>query len=95
MRFYKGGAPTQKKVFFEENEIPEVKDILNYLVFSNEDIIQRMATCIFHPEYHIAGFGRSCIQELIGWVGDKDLPVINGRTTKVLRYLGYDVKQIS
>ncbi|MGZ3789864.1 MAG: phospholipase D-like domain-containing protein [Bacteriovorax sp.] len=94
-RFFKGGAVTQKKVFFEKNDFNEIREILNYLVFGSGDDVNRMATCIFHPDYAIAGFGRSCVQELIGWVGDKNLPVINGRTTKVLRYFGYDVRQIS
>ncbi|OOI06655.1 hypothetical protein BIW16_03155 [Vibrio sp. OULL4] len=31
----------------------------------------------------------------IGWINKENLPVINGRTTKVLRYFGFDVKQLS
>jgi hypothetical protein len=94
-RFYSGGAATQKESFLKNNDLKSVREILVYLVFDHDDVIVRMANCIFNPDYKILEFGRSCVQELIGWVGDKNLPVINGRTTKVLRYFGYNIKQIS
>lgn len=39
-------------------------------------------------------FGQSNVQELIGWINKENLPVINDRTTKVLRYFGFDVRQL-
>ena len=47
-----------------------------------------MADLIYSPEYRLA-------QELVGWLNTQDLPVINGRTTKVLRYFGLNVQQLS
>jgi len=95
LRFFKGGSPAQEKAFFNDNDMDEVRQILNYLVFGNEDVVIRMANCIFNYDYGISHFGRSCVQELIGWVGNQDLPVINGRTTKVLRYFGFNIRQIA
>jgi hypothetical protein len=31
--------------------------------------------------------GQADVQELIGWCNREELPVLNGRTTKVLRFL--------
>jgi hypothetical protein len=39
-------------------------------------------------------FGTANVQELVGWDNKEDFPVINGRTTKVLRYFGLDVRQM-
>ncbi len=42
-----------------------------------------------------AEFGQSNVQELIGWRNKEGLPVINGRTTKLLRFFGSKVRQIA
>lgn len=94
-RFYKGGLETLKSSFIEYNEEKQVKHTLTYLLYGIGDTISRMADCIYDREYKLNHFGKSNIQELIGWINNEELPVINGRTTKVLRYFGNDIRQIN
>jgi len=37
---------------------------------------------------------RTNVQELIGWCNGEELPILNGRTTKVLRFFGSIVTQV-
>ena len=53
-----------------------------------------MADLIFSGDYKLNEFGQANVQELVRWVSEDDLPVINGRTTKVLRYFGFEVHQL-
>ncbi len=94
LRFYPGGLNTLKEEFLGKNDINQIKDSLTYLVHGNNDIIERMANLIFNKQYKLNVFGQSNVQELIGWQNKEELPVINGRTTKILRYFGFDVRQL-
>jgi len=93
-RFFDGGMPTWKSQFIAVNDAKRVRDSLEYLVFGSDSVEQRMANLIFNPEYKLVEFGRANVQELIGWCNREQLPVINGRTTKVLRFLGSEVAQL-
>lgn len=93
-RFYAGGTPTQKVEFFKNNDGKHIRETLAYLLFSKGDPVQRLANVIYNPKYKLRDFGPANAQELLGWVGDKDLPVINGRTVKVLKFLGFDVRPL-
>ena len=96
LRFSKGALPRLKEDFFSENEAIKIRESLSYLLFSNnESLITRMANLLFDPSYKLRIFGQSNVQELVGWHNQEDYPVINGRTTKILRYFGFDVKQVS
>lgn len=94
LRFYPGGLDTLKQEFLGKNDIEKVKESLAYLVFGNTEIVERMANLIFNHKYKLNVFGQSNVQELIGWQNKEELPVINGRTTKILRYFGFDVRQL-
>lgn len=94
LRFYSGGLDTLKREFKEHNELSRVKSSLNYLLFGKGDIVKRMADLIYDNAYKLSEFGQANVQELIGWINREDLPVINGRTTKVFRYYGFDVRQL-
>lgn len=94
LRFYPGGLDTLKQEFLGKNDIDKVKESLAYLVFGNTEIVERMANLIFNHKYKLNVFGQSNVQELIGWQNKEELPVINGRTTKILRYFGFDVRQL-
>lgn len=94
-RFYKGGLETLKSSFINYNDEKQVKHTLTYLLYGAGDTISRMADCIYDREYKLNHFGKSNIQELIGWINNEELPVINGRTTKVLRYFGNQIRQIN
>lgn len=58
-------------------------------------MIERMANMIYNEDYWLSEFGQSNVQELIGWRNREELPVINGRTTKILRFFGAKVRQIA
>ena len=94
LRFYPGGLDTLRQEFLGKNDIEKVKESLSYLVFGNTEIVERMSNLIFNHKYKLNVFGQSNVQELIGWQNKEELPVINGRTTKILRYFGFDVRQL-
>lgn len=94
LRFFKGGLDTLKESFSSSNDISKIKSTLIHLLYGKGDIISRMSDCIYKEEFKLNSFGQANVQELIGWINNEDLPVINGRTTKVLRYFGFDVRQL-
>ncbi|HDS5351853.1 TPA: alcohol dehydrogenase, partial [Enterobacter asburiae] len=94
LRFYKGGLYTLIEEFSTSNDIAQIKKTIIYLLYGKGDIIKRMSDCIYNEEYKLNAFGQSNVQELIGWINKENLPVINGRTTKVLRYFGFDIRQL-
>ncbi|MGB0834764.1 MAG: phospholipase D family protein [Psychrobium sp.] len=94
LRFHKGGLDSLKLNFKAANDVEKVKRTLVYLIFGRGNVIERMADCIYSKEYQLSYFGESTVQELIGWINNENLPVINGRTTKILRYFGFKVKQL-
>lgn len=94
LRFYGGGLETLKKVFASQNDLEKAKASFTHLLFGKGDAIKRMSNLIFDGSFKLNAFGQSNVQELVGWVNNEDLPVINGRTTKILRYFGFDVRQL-
>jgi GNAT superfamily N-acetyltransferase len=93
LRFYKDGIPGLRTAFFEENQDLPIRERLSYLMFGRGDPVSRMSRLIHDPAFKLNGLGRACVQELIGWKNAEELPIINGRTTRVLRFLGFDVAQ--
>lgn len=94
LRFFPGGLETLLKAFKSGNELDDVKSSIKHLLYGKGDIVKRMADLIYDNSYKLNEFGQSNIQELVGWINKEELPVINGRTTKVLRYYGFDVRQL-
>lgn len=95
LRFFPGGLAKLRETFFGTNDGKQIRESLSYLVFGQGDVTERMANVIFQPKYKLNEFGQANVQELIGWCNNEELPVINGRTTKILRYFGFDVRQLS
>ena len=93
-RFFLGGLPTWKNEFPRMNEPRRTRETIAYLVHGSGDVVERMANAIYSSQYKLNEFGQSNVQELIGWFNREDLPIINGRTTKVLRYFGSNVRQL-
>jgi hypothetical protein len=93
-RFYKGGLETLKAEFIQSNDVNQVKKTLIHLLHGKGNIVNRMSDCIHEDEYWLNEFGQANMQELVGWINKEGLPVINGRTTKVLRYFGNDIRQL-
>lgn len=94
LRFYEGGLETLKRVFAKQNELQSVRISLSHLVFGETDVVKRMSDLIYNPDFKLNEFGQSNVQELVGWINNGNLPVINGRTTKVLRYFGFNIRQL-
>jgi HKD family nuclease len=94
LRFYKGGLGTLKEEFLRSNELHRIKKSFKHLLFGEGDAVKRMSDCLFDETYKLNEFGQANVQELIGWISKEELPVINGRTTKVLRYFGFNVRQL-
>lgn len=94
LRFNAGGIPGLKASFVQGNDVGRVKDSLAYLVHGKDELVRRMANLIYRADYKLNSFGTANVQEMIGWHNKEELPVINGRTTKVLRYFGFDVRQL-
>ncbi len=95
LRFFSGGIPKLRSTFFETNNGKQIRENLSYLVFGEGDVMQRMANLIFGPKYKLNEFGQANLQELIGWCNKEEYPIINGCTTKILRFFGFDVWQLS
>ena len=93
-RFYLGGLSTWKKTFLLANDPKRIRETLVYLVFGRDSIENRMSSAIYDSRYKLNAFGQANVQELVGWCNREELPIINGRTTKVLRYFGSDVRQL-
>lgn len=94
LRFYPGGLRTWKSTFLAANDPARTRESLAYLLYGAGKIEERMSDMIYNPAYKLNQFGQSNVQELIGWCNREELPVINGRTTKILRYFGFDVAQL-
>ncbi|WP_047534856.1 phospholipase D-like domain-containing protein [Methylotenera sp. N17] len=94
LRFFDGGLETLKKTFAKQNNLQTVRSSLSHLIFGKGDIVKRMSDLIYDPAFKLNEFGQSNVQELVGWVNNVNLPVINGRTTKILRYLGFNIRQL-
>jgi len=95
LRFFAGGHDTHLEEFRKSNNVNQVKKVIAYLLHGKDDYITRMGNSIFAPEYKLNQFGRSAVQELLGWINKEDIPICNSRTVKALRYLGYDVAVFS
>lgn len=94
LRFHAGGLSGLRKAFIDGNDPEKIREGLAYLVHGEDELIQRMANMLYRSDFKLNTFGQANVQELIGWHNKEDMPVINGRTTKVLRYFGFDVRQL-
>ena len=58
---------------------------------SSELLPERLWQAVTDPKWKIEGLGISALGELVGWALPDRFPPRNGRTSKALRSLGYDV----
>ena len=70
-----------------------VSDLLQHVLYggSNEQLPERLWQAVTDPKWKIDGLGISALGELVGWALPDRFPPRNGRTSKALRSLGYDV----
>lgn len=95
LRYFEGGLPTFKAEFFAANDPVHLRKTLAELIHGKGDVVRRMADVIYSPAKKLKHFGIANVQELVGWCNNDELPIINGRTTKVLRYFGSRVRPLS
>ncbi len=93
-RFHRGGMDGLRRDFVGENDPQKVRQSLTHLIHGQGEMVRRMADLIYVQDYKLNHFGVANVQELVGWYNQEDLPVVNGRTTKMLRYFGFDVRQV-
>jgi Asp-tRNA(Asn)/Glu-tRNA(Gln) amidotransferase C subunit len=58
---------------------------------SIDDVTDRIWDAAFSASWHMPRFGLSCIGEIVGWAMPDRFPPRNGRTSKALYALGFDV----
>jgi len=52
---------------------------------------ERLCQGVNDPKWKIDGLGISALGEIVGWALPEQFPPRNGRTSKALKSLGYDV----
>jgi hypothetical protein len=77
----------------QSEEGMNVSDLLLHLLYggSPDQVPERLWQAIAEPRWKIDGLGISALGELVGWALPDRFPPRNGRTSKSLRSLGYDV----
>jgi hypothetical protein len=58
---------------------------------TNEQLPERIWRAVVDPNWKIEGLGISALGEIVGWALPDKFPPRNGRTSKALKSLGYDV----
>jgi hypothetical protein len=71
----------------------DIKRLLQYVLYGgpNDRLWERLYNAGRTPNYSIKRYGLNSLAEVIGWVRPDIAPPRNGRTSKALRALGYDV----
>lgn len=71
-----------------------VLQLINYVLYggNDADIWERLYTAARNADYALPHYGLNSMAELVGWVRPEVVPPRNGRTSKSLRSLGYDVE---
>lgn len=71
-----------------------VDQMLTFVLYggTTEQLPERLWQAVSDPKWKIDGLGVSALGEIVGWALPDTFPPRNGRTSKALRSLGYDVK---
>lgn len=72
----------------------DVRKLLHYVLYAGKDemLWERLYAAAKTDEYSLPHYGLNSLSELVGWARPKIAPPRNGRTSKALRALGYDVR---
>lgn len=74
------------------------REVINHVLYGGpaDEIPVRLWNVIDREgDWHLRRFGLSCMGELVGWAMPDKYPPRNGRTSKALRALGFNVKVYS
>lgn len=71
-----------------------VLQLLDYVLYGGreDDLWERLYTATREKEYSLPHYGLNSIAELVGWARPEVAPPRNGRTSKALRALGFEVR---
>lgn len=71
----------------------KVRELFDHVLYggSSENLPERLWQAVADPKWKIDGLGISALGELVGWALPDQFPPRNGRTSKALKSLGYDV----
>ena len=72
----------------------DVRQLLHYVLYDgkDKDLWERIYHAGRDSEYSISRYGLNSIAEVVGWARPELVPPRNGRTSKALKALGYNVK---
>lgn len=70
-----------------------VRNLLHYVLHdgSVDHLPERLWNGVNDPKWKIDGLGISALGEIVGWALPQQFPPRNGRTSKALKSLGYEV----
>jgi len=88
LRFFSGGLPAMKEEFIKRNG-QQIKETISYILYGEEDYVVRIYNSLFSSKYKLDFFGDSCVKELYGLLNKDNIPICNGRTRKVMQWLGF------
>jgi hypothetical protein len=96
LRFVKGGEPNLPIAFWAQNneDVDRVKMTLKHLVHGAGDFVERLHDVLYDQAMKLKLFGIACALELCGTIKPEECPPINGRISKALRYLGFDIQAL-
>ncbi len=77
------------QAFVSKNSLVDIRRALGYLLWSTDDVEKRISALLPGGPHHLAEFGPSAIQELLGWVIPERMPLRNDKADKALELLGY------
>jgi hypothetical protein len=95
MKSEERGRYLARRLWKERNSFGEnIIDLLNFLLYGGEEtqLPQRLYTMTFEKERRLRFAGLSTFGEIVGWALPDSFPPRNGRTSKALFALGYNVK---
>ena len=74
-----------------------VLQVIDFVLYGGptEELSDRLWKAAFTDEWHVPQFGLSCLGEIVGWAMPDRFPPRNGRTSKALKALGFNVKVYS
>lgn len=84
-----GVHPLAKSRFlkFKDNSVSEIQSAWFDLLHGSDEVKLRMNNC----KSELFGFGKSAIQELLGYYDPDKYPLRNANVNSGLRFLGYDI----
>ncbi|MDN3224174.1 phospholipase D family protein [Pseudomonas nunensis] len=94
LRFTLGGEEALPTKFWQMNhgDLQRVQNSLINLVHGTDDFAERICAVLYDERYKLGAFGRFCTLELVGTLKPEQVPPINGRMAKALRFLGFNVR---